>query len=88
MKCLVQGCPGKVSIHRAMFFGSVFTVEAMTDHTCKLSMPLRQHRNVTFTYVASLISHLVVEDVSVSHKMLMSEVVNLVGYPVSYSKVR
>lgn len=33
-------------------------------------------------------SHLVAEDVSVSPKMLLSEVVNLVGYPTSYSKVQ
>ena len=80
MKCIVDGCPGKVSAHRAKFFSSVFTVKAVTDHTCELSELLRQHQNVTFAYVASLISHLVVEDVSVSSKMLMSEVANLVGY--------
>ena len=42
---------------------------------------------MTSAYVESLISHLVAEDVSVSPKML-SEVANLVGYPISYSKVR
>lgn len=38
--------------------------------------------------MASLISHLVAANMSIFPKMLMSEVVNLVGYPVSYSKVR
>ena len=60
----------------------------MTDHTCELSEPLRQHRNMTSAYVANLIKHLVAADVSVSPKLLMSEVANLVGNPVSYSKVR
>lgn len=88
MKCIVEDCPGKVSAHRAKIFGSIFTVKELIDHTCQLSEPLRQHRNVTFAYVANLITHLVETNVSVSPKMMMSEVINQVGYPVSYSKVR
>lgn len=88
VKCVVEDCPGKVSAHRAKIFSSVFTVKALIDHTCELSEPLRQHRNVTSAYVASLIKHLVEAGMSFSPKMLMSEVTNLVGYLVSYSKVR
>ena len=88
VKCVVEGCLDKVSAHRAKIFGSVFAVKAVTDHTCELSEPLRQYRNVTSAYVANLIKHLVVADVSVPPKLLMSEVANQVGYPVSYGKVR
>ena len=88
VKCIVEGCPGKVSAHRAKIFGSVFTVKELIDHSCELSEPLRQHRNVTSAYVANIITHLVEADVSISPKLMMSEVVNQVGYPVSYSKVR
>ena len=58
VKCIVEGCPGKVSARRAKIFGSIFTVKELNDHTCELREPLRQHRNVTSAYVSSLISHL------------------------------
>ena len=88
VKCIVEGYPRTISAQRAKIFGSAFMVKALTNHTCELSEPLRQHWNVTSSYVASLISHLVAADVSISSKMLMSKIVNLIGYSVNYSKVR
>ena len=33
VRCVVEGCPGKVNAHRAKIFGSVFAVKVVTDHT-------------------------------------------------------
>ena len=87
VKCVLSCCPGKVRAQRFPGAGTAFRITVVTDHTCELQEPLQMHKNVTSAYIASIISHVVVADLTVSPKVLMANVANTVGYAVSYSKV-
>lgn len=87
VKCVLSSCPGKVRAQRFPGVGTAFRITVVTDHTRELQEPLQMHKHVTSGYIVSIISHVVVADLTISSKVLMANVANTIWYAVSYSKV-
>lgn len=84
VRCVDESCASKVRAQWFMVVVTSFQITVLKDHTCELAEPLHRHRNMTSSYVASLISHLVAGDVSISPKLLLANVANMVGSQASY----